>query len=557
MIGLIGYKVVDEISTLQRSFESLILKLGILDPELVIRGGVNTLKQAEEPRIVKIQPTDDLVVFRRPHFELRNGSLFFLLSTRPHAELDEKEAKLWAMIDGITTIGQLKQAQPGAEERLGRFWDSGIFELAPLRFPQERKRILVVEPHMDDAILSVGGLMWSLRESCEFTLLSVAGRSNFTSYYSLERDFFDVEKVSQLRKSESTLVMRLLGGQHAVLEELEAPLRYQAGDWTLDWFKQHRKSVGEFVVHSASDDETESWAAAIERFLLTVAAEEIWLPLGIGIHTDHELTRNACLRVLRRLPNVESRMAIFLYEDVPYASQFPAHTAQVVGAIAEAGGVLEPQASDITCAFDAKLRLLSIYGSQFKMSFMSPRVEVASRFASPSGEGCCERRFKMNRIPGAVAPLSVYSGRKVVEDLVIRLGPWYRRHRMARRVRLLCPVPVGRWADDMQLLLQAFPQAILEVHVSRRSLAETEELSSPRIDVRPVGGLGGAWLQRLIRLAVSRPCPMITLMGQNHLAGARVARVACFLSDTFIATRMTHFVQAVEGVLASPRAASV
>ena len=151
---------------MQRSLKSLILKLGSLDPALAIRGGVNTLKQARGPRIVKIQPTDDLVVFRRPHFELRNGSLFFLLSTRPHAELDEKEAKLWAMIDGITTIGQLKQAQPGAEERLGRFWDSGICEFVPSRFPEKRKRILIVEPHMDDAILSVGGLMWSLRESC-------------------------------------------------------------------------------------------------------------------------------------------------------------------------------------------------------------------------------------------------------------------------------------------------------------------------------------------------------------------------------------------------------
>lgn len=58
--------------------------------------------------------------------------------------------------------------------------------------------------------MCVGGLIWSLRESCEFALFTAAGRWNFTSYYTMARDFFGGQIVSQLRNAESVLVMRLL-----------------------------------------------------------------------------------------------------------------------------------------------------------------------------------------------------------------------------------------------------------------------------------------------------------------------------------------------------------
>lgn len=55
--------------------------------------------------------------------------------------------------------------------------------------------------------------MWAMRDEAKFTLVSVAARSNFTSYYFLDREYFDADAITELRRQESALVMRLLGGR--------------------------------------------------------------------------------------------------------------------------------------------------------------------------------------------------------------------------------------------------------------------------------------------------------------------------------------------------------
>jgi LmbE family N-acetylglucosaminyl deacetylase len=497
----------------------------------------------------------DLIPIRRPHFELREGHLFFLLSRRPHADLDPGEVALWNGIDGVSTVGRLDRAFPGAVSRLRRFRDLGVCELAldpgsarGPRSPEGRRRVLVLEPHMDDAVLSVGGLMWSRRETCEFTLVSVTGRTNFSSYYYLDRDFFDVARVTQLRLAESALVMRLLGGRHRTLDQVDSPLRYHPGDWSLAWYRRNWKPVGAYMGHSSSDGEIETWARAIGALLATTEAEEVWLPLGVGVHTDHELARDACLRALTRLAGLESRTELYLYQDVPYAVEAPAHTGGILAALAAAGGVLEQQSEDIGAALAGKLRLASIYGSQFKPDFMAPRIVEAARLASPSGTGRSELRFRVRALPGPVEPLAVYSNRAAVERLRPALARWFRRHRAARRIRLLSPVPVGRWVEDITYLMERFPQARFEVHVSRECADETSRLVSPRLEVRVADGTGRGWLARLLRIAVARPCPTIVLVGEGRPLVAHVARVACLPCDPLVTTRADHLVLALRGL---------
>ena len=70
---------------------------------------------------------------------------------------------------------------------------------------------MVIEPHMDDAVLSVGGLMLQRCGECEFLIVTIATRSVATSYRDLDREFFDIETVSGIRKAESRIVARLLG----------------------------------------------------------------------------------------------------------------------------------------------------------------------------------------------------------------------------------------------------------------------------------------------------------------------------------------------------------
>ena len=172
------------------------------------------------------------VPIRRPQFHLRDGALYFLISRRPATELDPAERTLWEALDGETTIERLRALFPDADRALRRFLDLGLCTLVESSFPADRRRVVVFEPHVDDAVLSVGGTMWARRHQCEFLLVTVAGRSNFTSYYYMDRDYFDVARVSALRRAEADLFVRSLGGRHLALAETEAPLRYRDGNWT-------------------------------------------------------------------------------------------------------------------------------------------------------------------------------------------------------------------------------------------------------------------------------------------------------------------------------------
>ena len=183
---------------------------------------------------MSIQPTDSIIIIinmhlpedtiavRRPHFHLDRGSLTFLISRRSYASLSGEEQAIWKEIDGTMSVGQLRERfGKGVEGILQHFVDLGVCEVLPSSFPADRRRVVIVEPHMDDAALSLGGIMWMRRNQCEFVVVTVAGISNFTTYYLLDREYFDVNNVSALRRAESELFLRHLGGRHIALDVLE------------------------------------------------------------------------------------------------------------------------------------------------------------------------------------------------------------------------------------------------------------------------------------------------------------------------------------------------
>jgi hypothetical protein len=144
-----------------------------------------------------------------------------------------------------------------------------------------------------------------------------------------------------------------------------------------------------------------------------------------------------------------------------------------------------------------------------------------------------------------VPALALYSRRAAVEAVAKDLTRWYDRHRSSRRIRVLTPVPVARWGDDLSALLDAFPQATFEVHVSEEYADETESLTSPRLDVRIVRGRQTAWIARLARLVLSRPAPTILLTGEDLTKWAWLAKLAFVASDPLAATRLNDVVLAL------------
>ncbi|MFP4216369.1 MAG: PIG-L deacetylase family protein [Phycisphaerae bacterium] len=471
-----------------------------------------------------------------------------MISSRPFASLSEDDVVLWNAIDGRKTVQELGSTVPRGAQRLKRLWSLGACEFAEAAFPKGRRRVLVIEPHMDDAVLSVGGLMWRKRHECQFTLLTVAAVSNFTSYYRLDREYFDPEAVTPVRRAESQLIARLLGGDHLMLDKRDAPLRYNAGHWSLTWYRKNRRSLSAYQNRSPSEDEVRSWAEALANSLASVDPDEIWLPLGVGTSVDHQTTRNACLRALQRLPVHLGSTPVYFYQDSPYAYQYPWHTDQIVQAFSAAGGGLDRAGHEIADVMEQKLRLVSIYGSQFKLDYMRPRVEGCAKAASDRENGFAELRFRIRALPDKLDEMSMYSGQQHVEKAKARLRGWYPRHRTASHVRILCPMGVGRWREYMDALLDAFPNATFEVYKSDDSLDETDTLKTARIVVHEVQANAWAWLKRAVRLRFSRPAPTVIF---TH---AKLERLSAFLRLAYTGchalpcTTMDHLVLALRAL---------
>ncbi len=489
----------------------------------------------------------DSVPVRLPHYRLRDGGLYFLISQRPVAVLNAHEQEVWESLDGSVRVRDLAARFPAGagEAALRRFVELGVCLPIATSFPEGRRRVVVIEPHMDDGTLSLGGTMWSRRAQCEFTIVTVAGRCNFTSYYYLERDYFDVDEVSALRRAESALVARAIGGRHVVLDLPEAPLRYRAGNWALDWYRRHRASISAFISHTSGPEELRAWTEAIRQALRELPADEVWMPIGVGPHTDHELTRNASLTLLAEDPELFSRCAVRLYQEVPYAARFPRFTAAIVEELTRSGAKLEIERVPVTEAFPDKLRLISYFGSQFKLQVLRPDIEASARAAAGDGGGMAEILYRVVAPPKRLDFLALSVGAPEVRQLAQELGPWIERHRRARRIRVFIRPPAGRWVEDMQLLLDAFPAARFAVRASRAALAEATEVRSPRIEVSPIGQGAAAWVLGVSGANLRGPAPTLMIAFADRMREGRRLSMLLPLSDTLVVPSMNHLALAL------------
>jgi LmbE family N-acetylglucosaminyl deacetylase len=407
-----------------------------------------------------------------------------------------------------------------------------------------RRRVVIVEPHVDDAALSLGGTIWKLRDRCEFTVVTIGSRSNFTSYFNLERAFFDVERVTSLRKAEAELFARVTGGRHVSVGEREATLRFRDGDWTLEWYRGHRYSVSAFIGRRSSDADLQRWTAAVRAALRELPADELWLPIGVGAHTDHELTRNACLRALLEEPALAAGKELRLYQEVPYAAHAPDYTDRLVGVLERAGATLVPCPSPIDDVFDTKLRLLTIFGSQFKLEALRPGIETSARLAG-GGTGRSELLWRLEALPRTIDPFALNVDAPLLERTAAPMGRWRRRHAGARRIRLLLLVAPGRWAEDIAYLQDALPHASFDVYATPASTSEISESGSPRVRLLPVASGPAAWALLALRLAASTPAPTLFVTGPRRLKlGRWLARLWPF-SDPSVLASLDHFVTAL------------
>lgn len=490
----------------------------------------------------------DAVVVRRPHFRLQGDSLFFLISKRPFAPLAPAEQNLWSALEQEATVGEI-EARLGAQagESIRRLVALEVAEVLTPAPRGKRRRVMVIEPHMDDAALSVGGLMLQRRAECEFLLVTVATQSVATSYRGIDRDFFDVQTISNLRKAESQIVARLVWGRHIPLGLVEATLRYYPQKWTLDWFRRHEQAVWAYLEHAAGRGELELWTSTIAKAIQDIDPEEIWMPLGIGVHVDHQLTRHACLNILRTNPRLLEQRVCRFFQDVPYAANFPHHTAELVYTLRQAGVKLEEERVDVTDVKQEKMHLLSVYLSQWKTDVIWRRVESCSKALGGAPESFSELWYRVTAPPRKdVDMIDTSATKKSIYRVARDVAPWLRRNRNARKIGILLAAPMGRWADDLRYLLDRFPNAQFEVHMQSKFAGHAEMFASPRVEVR-LGGDRWRWmLGDALPAILSRRLPLVVITGeQREKHGRWMARLG-LLSDPVVAATMSDFVQALQ-----------
>ena len=496
----------------------------------------------------------ETVVVPRPHFSLRGSQIFFLASKRPYCELSSAEIGVWKAVDSEPTLASLRERFAGVDATVAEFNRRGLCELVETPFPAGRRRILVIEPHADDAALSLAGTMWLRRRECEFTVATVASRSNYTSYYDLARDFFDVEHVSRLRSDESELFARMLGGRHIDLGRTDAALRYRESPWSLDYFRGNRVAISAATSRIAEHEERAGATLAIQALLAATPCEEVWIPLGAP-HADHLLTTQACLAALVATPSLVAGRVVKVYQDVPYAARTPHFSGEMLEAFAQAGVLLEAETVPIADAWEQKLRLVSIYASQFKIESMRDDI-AASALRPGSGDVPIERLWAVRGMPDKIVDGGLAPESRQRHEQERMAGAWLKKHGKARRVRILLLLPTGRWAHDLARLRAAMPDARFEVIAASAASAEVAECMSPGVDVREVAGGMRAWTQLALQLAVAKPMPTVFHAGEKRLTHAGWMARLWPLSDTLVVGSMDRLMRALDRRSSEPTSAA-
>ena len=152
---------------------------------------------------------------------------------------------------------------------------------------QSHARLLVVSPHLDDAVLSCGLLLTANPSAIVCTVFTAPPRENMSTDWDRQAGFNDAFEAMSARRQEDTEALQMLHAQPIHLPFRDA---------------QYRDTPA-----------PEALTEALRHTLLAHTPDKVLIPLGL-FHSDHTLVSDACLPLI-----AEMRGTVFhTYEDVPY-----------------------------------------------------------------------------------------------------------------------------------------------------------------------------------------------------------------------------------------------
>lgn len=236
---------------------------------------------------------------RLPHTEFDGVEVRFLGELVDPAVLPASAAQLWHACDGTRPF----RSWPSLERELIAGWHAaGLVVAAPPPRPQPSRALICLSPHPDDAQLALGGLLGRFGGR----VVDVFSHETWT-----RRPYYQSRPAlaSRLLLEEERVACGVLGVELTVLGQVDAADR---AAWREGYFLEPH------AVDAARATEPELF----ERVTADLAAEVagghlVLVPLAVGGHVDHVLTRQAALELITRKTLEPERVAF--YEDMPYS----------------------------------------------------------------------------------------------------------------------------------------------------------------------------------------------------------------------------------------------
>ena len=248
---------------------------------------------------------------------------------------------------------------------------------------------IYLSPHLDDAVLSCGGRIWTQSQADErvvvITIFGGTRRPDASlSWFARQLEArWGQEESTERRRAEDFRALALLGAEAVHWPYLDCIYR-SAPDGRIP-YADEATLWGEIDPSDAAI--VSEVADRIDR-LVTAPGGECYVPIAIGRHIDHRIVRKAA---------EGSRHPLVYYEDFPYARD-----PQAVRAALEHHH-WEPELIPLSEeALQAKAAAIACYASQISTFWTSPEEMAASvhAFAEQTGSGVpAERYWRRDRKP--------------------------------------------------------------------------------------------------------------------------------------------------------------
>lgn len=151
-------------------------------------------------------------------------------------------------------------------------------------------RVAIVSPHLDDAVLSAWLVLDHAPRARVISCFAGTPPSNVSGTWDTATKFASSEQAVAARRQEDVTALALTDSQAVHLDLLD---------------EQYR------------DGQDPPARELIELLRMHLAdAEEVWLPAGLGNHTDHLAARDAALAA-----TAMTNQRVLVYADLPYAGQ--------------------------------------------------------------------------------------------------------------------------------------------------------------------------------------------------------------------------------------------